>query len=94
MHYFISYIETFKATESFTEYSMISNNLISVHPLKWQIDTDNRLNKHDPAGQHETVLISWQPISDEDYETFHQPFKDNVGFRTALKVLKGSEGID
>ncbi len=82
-------MQTFISEESETEYTMMSNDIISEHPLKWQTQTALRLAKYDPSGYHISVLISWQPISEEDYKLYQQSFADNAGYRTSLKTLKG-----
>lgn len=56
-----------------------AQDVIDIHPLQWQIDTNKEFDKETPTTfgglerSHYTV-ISWQELSKDDFEEFEGQF--------------------
>ena len=71
-YYFISHQET-RIEKDSSEATCLENELIDIHPLRWQIK--NR-NVKTSCGVYEKTLLHFVEISEEDYTRFFGVFMD------------------
>ena len=79
-YYFVYYDLNVSTTRSRNNYTVKSQKIIDIHPIQWQIKSNEKYadwhkKSEGEMRKEECLVISWQKLTVEEYKEF----KDKVG---------------